>query len=72
MDSLIDFAKHNYDLITLFVAMLGVLVAVISLFYELGKKKRQKAEKAQAAAAESSVKEEEPAAEESAEKQSES
>ena len=48
MDSLIDFAKHNYDLITLMVAVLGVLLGVISLFYEMKKKKRQKAEKAAA------------------------
>ena len=48
MDSLIDFVKHNYDLITLLVAVLGVLLGVISLFYEIKKKKRQKAEKAAA------------------------
>jgi mannose/fructose/N-acetylgalactosamine-specific phosphotransferase system component IIC len=47
MDSLIDFAKHNYDLITLLVAVLGVLLGVISLFYEMKKKKRQKAAKAE-------------------------
>ena len=31
MDSLITFAKNNYDLIILLVAVLGVMVSVISL-----------------------------------------
>ncbi len=64
MVSLIDFAKHNYDLITLLVAVLGVLLGVISLFYEMKKKKRQKAAKA--------VAEETAKAEVSTEKQPES
>ena len=55
MDSLIDFAKHNYDLITLLVAVQGVLLGVISLFYEMKKKKRQKAEKAAEEAAKAEV-----------------
>ncbi|MBR6249301.1 MAG: hypothetical protein IKQ89_09965 [Muribaculaceae bacterium] len=55
MDSLIDFAKHNYDLITLLVAVLGVLLGVISLFYEMKKKKRQKAAAEEAANAEVST-----------------
>jgi hypothetical protein len=55
MDSLIDFAKHNYDLITLLVAVLGVLLGVMSLFYEIKKKKRQKAAAEKAAKAEEST-----------------
>ena len=55
MDSLIDFAKHNYDLITLLVAVQGVLLGVISLFYEMKKKKRQKAAAEEAAKAEVST-----------------
>ena len=39
MDSLITFAKNNYDLITLLIAVLGVLVSVISVIYEMKKRK---------------------------------
>lgn len=32
-------AKENFDLITLLVGMVGVVVAVISLFYEIERRK---------------------------------
>lgn len=32
-------AKENFDLITLLVGMVGVVVAVISLFYEIKRRK---------------------------------
>ena len=41
MDALINWAKENYDLITLFVGFLGVVIAVISLFFELKKKRKR-------------------------------
>ena len=41
MDSLLTFAKENFDLISLFVGIVGVGVAVVSLIVEL-KKKRKK------------------------------
>lgn len=40
MDSLITFAKNNFDLIILLVAVLGVIVSVISMIYEIKKRKR--------------------------------
>ena len=42
MDTIMAWAKENFDLITLFVGLVGVVIAVISLFYELKKKKAQK------------------------------
>ena len=39
MDAISTWAKENFDLITLFVGVIGVVVAVISLFYEIRKKK---------------------------------
>lgn len=36
-------AKENYDLISLFVGVVGVIIAVISLYYEIQKKKQKKA-----------------------------
>ena len=45
MDSIITFAKENYDLITLFVGVIGVIIGFISLFYELKARKRKKKEK---------------------------
>ena len=41
MDSLLTFAKENFDLISLFVGIVGVGVAIVSLIVEL-KKKRKK------------------------------
>ena len=42
MDSITTFLKENYDLVVLLVSMLGVLIAVIALFYELKKKSKNK------------------------------
>lgn len=40
MDAISTWAKENFDLITLFVGFAGVVVAVISLYYEIRKKKK--------------------------------
>lgn len=45
MDAIWDWAKENYDLISLFVGLVGVVIAVISLVYELKKRKRDVASK---------------------------
>ena len=42
MDAITAWAKENYDMITLLVGVVGVVIAVISLFYELKKKKAHK------------------------------
>lgn len=42
MDSLFNFAKENFQLISLFVGVLGVIVAFIAVIYELKAKKRKK------------------------------
>lgn len=42
MNTITTWAKENFDLITLLVGLAGVVIAVISLFYELKKKKAQK------------------------------
>lgn len=39
MDAIMTWAKENFDLITLLVGMVGVIVAVISLFYEIKRRK---------------------------------
>ena len=39
MEAISDWAKENYDLISLFVGVVGVVIAVISLCYEIKKKK---------------------------------
>ena len=41
MDSIMTFAKENFDLISLFVGILGVVVAVVALIVEI-KKTRKK------------------------------
>ena len=38
MDALMTWAKENYDLISLFVGVVGVAIAVISLCYEINLK----------------------------------
>ncbi len=43
MDTIMSWAKENFDLILLLVAMAGVVISVISLIYELRKKKKKKA-----------------------------
>ena len=42
MDTMWDWAKENFDLISLFVGIIGVVIAVISLMYEIKKKKEKK------------------------------
>ena len=37
-----SWAKENYDLITLFVGFAGLVVACLSLVYELKKKRKNK------------------------------
>jgi len=39
MDAITTWAKENFDLISLFVGIIGVVIAVISLMYEIKKKK---------------------------------
>lgn len=45
MDTLIKFAKENYELITLLVGLLGVLIAFITLIHELKVRKRKNGRK---------------------------
>ena len=40
MDALMSWAKENFDLICLFVGMLGVLVSIVGVIYEIKVKKR--------------------------------
>lgn len=42
MDAIWDWAKENFDLISLFVGIIGIVIAVISLMYEIKKKKGKK------------------------------
>lgn len=42
METLIHFAKENFQLITLLVGLLGVIVAVITLLHEINTRKRKK------------------------------
>ena len=42
MDAIWDWAKEYFDLISLFVGIIGVVIAVISLMYEIKKKKEKK------------------------------
>ena len=42
MDAIWNWAKENYDLISLFVGLVGVVIAIISLMYEIKKKKEKK------------------------------
>ena len=44
MDAISAWAKENFDLITLFVGFVGVVLAVISLILELNERKRKKCE----------------------------
>ena len=39
MDSIMTFCKENFGLITLFVGLVGVAVSVVSLIYEVKKRK---------------------------------
>ncbi len=40
MDAIMSWAKENYDLITLMVGIIGVIVSVIALVYEIRKKRK--------------------------------
>ena len=42
MESISAFLKENYDLIVLLLSVLGVIIAVISLVYEMKKKSKKK------------------------------
>ncbi len=42
MDTIISFAKENYDLIVLVVAALGVLISIFSVVVEIKKKRQRK------------------------------
>ena len=42
MDTLASFAKENFELITLLVGLLGVLVSIWAVYYEIKKKRKQK------------------------------
>jgi len=42
MDAITTWAKENFDLISLFVGIIGVVIAVISLMYEIKKKKEKR------------------------------
>ena len=42
MDAISTWAKENFDLISLFVGCIGVVIAVISFIYEIKKKKALK------------------------------
>ena len=42
MDTIMTWAKENYDLITIMVGVLGVVISVITLFYEIKKRKNRK------------------------------
>ncbi len=41
MDAISTFLKENYDLVVLFFSVLGVLIALITLIYEVKKKKKK-------------------------------
>ena len=44
MDALIAWAKENYNLISLLVGIIGIIIGFISLFHELNTRKRKKAD----------------------------
>lgn len=41
MDTIMSWAKENFQLITLFVGIVGVIVSIITAVYELKKKKEK-------------------------------
>ena len=45
MDTLFNFAKENYALITLLVGLVGVVIAFIALIHELNTRKRNNKKK---------------------------
>ncbi len=44
MDAIMLWAKQNFDLISLFVGLTGVMVACLSLVYELKEKRKREKE----------------------------
>ena len=42
MEAIMNWAKENFNLISLFVGIIGVVIAVISLMYEIKKKKEKR------------------------------
>lgn len=42
MEAITTWAKENYDLICLLVGVIGIIIAFISLIYEIRKKKAKK------------------------------
>lgn len=44
MDTLTTFAKENFQLLTLFVGIAGVLVSIWVVYYEVKKKRKKKDE----------------------------
>lgn len=42
MDTIMSWAKENFDLICLLVGVLGVLISVVSFIYEIRVKRRKK------------------------------
>lgn len=45
MDAMWEWAKENYNLLSLLVGLVGVVIGVVSLVYELRKRKRDIASK---------------------------
>ena len=45
MDTLMSFAKENFQLITLFVGLLGVLVSIWAVYYEIKKRRKNEPKK---------------------------
>ena len=46
METFMTWAKENFDLISLYVGLLGVVIGILALVYEIkGKKKKKKGEK---------------------------
>lgn len=44
MDTLVTWAKENFDVISLLVGLIGVIIAFISLVHELNGRKRKKSD----------------------------
>lgn len=42
MDAIMSWAKENFDLICLFLGVLGVLVSIVSVIYEIKKKRNNR------------------------------
>ena len=42
MDAIFSYCKENFQLITLLVGLLGVLVSVITVYVEIKKKRKRK------------------------------